>query len=301
MNSGLYALAGASATATAAAWANRLLEPMTKVSKVYFGLSRWLAALGPAGPRLRPGRGQLAGAGPAAWAGRATGRGRSAPEPAADCRHAVVRWPRVVTVSSARRGAAGRRSAWSARCVSSCARRGRRARARRGAGASGWVDGDGDPHLAAELGAKRLGEHGAQPVLDLTSRANSFGPAMSTVSPTTATGCAGRRCCAVVGGRRSSRTAAGRRSASGRLVAPRVFAVVTAGVASSVARTVCGAPLGSSPVVPPRVGTVSTGCASDTRVHMRLSHRVWYCGSRRGAPDAETRPAGRSGTGASRS
>ena len=40
MNSGLYALAGDSATATAAAWANRLDEPMTNVSKVYFGLSR---------------------------------------------------------------------------------------------------------------------------------------------------------------------------------------------------------------------------------------------------------------------
>src|SRR6478735_5505146 len=40
MNSGLYALAGASATATAAAWAKRLLEPMTKVSKVYLGFSR---------------------------------------------------------------------------------------------------------------------------------------------------------------------------------------------------------------------------------------------------------------------
>ncbi|GGK61078.1 hypothetical protein Ppa06_24970 [Planomonospora parontospora subsp. parontospora] len=40
MNSGLYALAGASATATAAAYAKRLLEPMTKVSKVYFGFSR---------------------------------------------------------------------------------------------------------------------------------------------------------------------------------------------------------------------------------------------------------------------
>jgi hypothetical protein len=39
MNSGLYAFAGASATATAAAWAKRLLEPMTKVSNVYFGLS----------------------------------------------------------------------------------------------------------------------------------------------------------------------------------------------------------------------------------------------------------------------
>src|SRR6185369_14510601 len=40
MNSGLYALAGDSATATAAAWANRFDEPMTNVSKVYFGLSR---------------------------------------------------------------------------------------------------------------------------------------------------------------------------------------------------------------------------------------------------------------------
>ena len=40
MNSGLYALAGASATATAAACANRLPEPMTNVSKVYFGFSR---------------------------------------------------------------------------------------------------------------------------------------------------------------------------------------------------------------------------------------------------------------------
>ena len=40
MNSGLYAFAGDSATATAAAWANRLDEPMTNVSNVYFGLSR---------------------------------------------------------------------------------------------------------------------------------------------------------------------------------------------------------------------------------------------------------------------
>ena len=40
MNSGLYAFAGASATATAAAWAKRLEEPMTKVSKMYFGLRR---------------------------------------------------------------------------------------------------------------------------------------------------------------------------------------------------------------------------------------------------------------------
>ena len=40
MNSGLYALAGASATATAAAWANRFDWPMTKLSKVYLGLRR---------------------------------------------------------------------------------------------------------------------------------------------------------------------------------------------------------------------------------------------------------------------
>src|SRR5580704_13167226 len=48
MNRGLYALAGASATATAAAWANRLLEPMTNVSNVYFELSRAAAGRGAA-------------------------------------------------------------------------------------------------------------------------------------------------------------------------------------------------------------------------------------------------------------
>src|SRR4051794_18561102 len=40
MNSGLYAFAGDSATATEAACANRFDEPMTNVSKVYFGFSR---------------------------------------------------------------------------------------------------------------------------------------------------------------------------------------------------------------------------------------------------------------------
>src|SRR4051794_3342125 len=38
MNNGLYDWAGASATASAAAWAKRLLPPMTKTSKVYRGL-----------------------------------------------------------------------------------------------------------------------------------------------------------------------------------------------------------------------------------------------------------------------
>src|SRR5690625_6813456 len=40
MNSGLYALAGASATATAAACAKRFEEPMTNASKWYLGLTR---------------------------------------------------------------------------------------------------------------------------------------------------------------------------------------------------------------------------------------------------------------------
>src|SRR5918993_590194 len=39
MKSGLYACAGASATASAAAWAKRLDDPMTNRSNVYFGLS----------------------------------------------------------------------------------------------------------------------------------------------------------------------------------------------------------------------------------------------------------------------
>src|SRR5215203_1637611 len=40
MVSGLYDLPGFSATAIAAAWAKRFDPPMTKVSKVYLGLSR---------------------------------------------------------------------------------------------------------------------------------------------------------------------------------------------------------------------------------------------------------------------
>src|SRR5918994_1727807 len=50
MKSGLYACAGASATASAAAWAKRFDEPITKESKVYFGFR-------PSAPRgaLEPG------------------------------------------------------------------------------------------------------------------------------------------------------------------------------------------------------------------------------------------------------
>src|SRR5262245_31907601 len=49
MNNGLYARAGASATATAAACANRLDAPITNVSNVYFSLSRVLEVCGCAG------------------------------------------------------------------------------------------------------------------------------------------------------------------------------------------------------------------------------------------------------------
>ena len=73
MNRGLYALAGASATATAAACANRLEAPMTKVSKRYFGFSRAVRLTG-AG-RRRGLRAQRSGS--AARAG--TGRRGAAP------------------------------------------------------------------------------------------------------------------------------------------------------------------------------------------------------------------------------
>src|SRR4029453_1963518 len=55
MNSGLYAFAGDSATATEAACANRFDEPMTNVSNVYLGLSRLPPlSTGAAAPRLSP-------------------------------------------------------------------------------------------------------------------------------------------------------------------------------------------------------------------------------------------------------
>src|SRR3954453_16525984 len=77
MNSGLYARAGASATATAAAWANRLLLPMTKLSKTYLEFRP-----GWAGPPRAGEEGRGAAAAPPAGGGGARqereGKGRGA-------------------------------------------------------------------------------------------------------------------------------------------------------------------------------------------------------------------------------
>ena len=75
MKSGLYACAGASATASAAAWAKRFDEPITKRSNVYFGFrpdSRPLR--GAAAWRRRDLRGAGLGDGRAASARSLAGR-----------------------------------------------------------------------------------------------------------------------------------------------------------------------------------------------------------------------------------
>ena len=153
MNSGLYALAGDSATATAAAWANRLDEPMTNVSNVYFGLSR-LPPLSASGAPLRrssPGAGPLT-------AGRAAGLGLLGERrcrrrgPASD---AVPECPVRSAVRPARvgrrgrpggRAVAGGRRLARRRCVAGCCRaaepRVRRAAAGGGGGTAGcWYCG----------------------------------------------------------------------------------------------------------------------------------------------------------------
>src|SRR5712691_11391921 len=72
MNSGLYACAGASATASAAAWAKRFEEPITKESNVYRGLI-------PPGSGRGSGGGSVAGGG-TGWDSRTASRSRrSAP------------------------------------------------------------------------------------------------------------------------------------------------------------------------------------------------------------------------------
>src|ERR1035438_8671452 len=95
MNSGLYALAGASATATAAACAKRLLEPITNVSKVYLGLSR--AWVGRGVPPPGAGAGWVSGVAPFTGAGRfkrpgpVEGRDRAAPAVRRGGRQSILR------------------------------------------------------------------------------------------------------------------------------------------------------------------------------------------------------------------
>src|SRR6202012_1150137 len=123
MNSGLYAFAGASATATAAAWANRLLDPMTNVSNVYFGFSRAPpgrgaadapeppATLAPSGASVssnsrRPGPSKPEGPGTSSGGrvGASPSAGPAAPAPSAEAGGGTVRtgW---ATVAAAGRGA----------------------------------------------------------------------------------------------------------------------------------------------------------------------------------------------------
>src|SRR5919197_2480626 len=91
MNNGLYALAGASATATAAACEKRLLDPMTNVSKVYLGFSRASSTVDrrpsapPRGPPSAP---------PPGWGSCHGAGGGSGP------------WPGAALRSASRRGSA---------------------------------------------------------------------------------------------------------------------------------------------------------------------------------------------------
>src|SRR3954467_13422054 len=68
MKSGLYACAGASATASAAAWAKRFDEPITKESNVYLGLI-------PPGSAAGSGGGRAGGAGGRGGGGGGVGGG----------------------------------------------------------------------------------------------------------------------------------------------------------------------------------------------------------------------------------
>src|SRR5437764_2047561 len=72
MKSGLYACAGASATASAAAWAKRFEEPMTNESKVYF-------ALRPPSPCLRLGSAEEAATVSRGWSATVSRMRRSCP------------------------------------------------------------------------------------------------------------------------------------------------------------------------------------------------------------------------------
>ena len=173
MNSGLYALAGASATATAAACANRLLEPMTNVSKVYFEFSRVPPSLGAGG--IAPGVSGTA----LVW------RVSPAPLPCMPpcippCNPSCI----PPSCAGCACGLTGR-GPWSASAACPPASPCSPTPCRRGAGGSGApgpgpgpartrhrglrrrVDGDGELDVAAELLGQRLGDQGAQPGLQL--------------------------------------------------------------------------------------------------------------------------------------
>ena len=133
MNSGLYALAGASATATAAACANRLDDPMTNVSKVYFGFSRAGSTSLPRLGRLDRSTMLLAAVGPPVPAGA---RQRVGP---------VVRSNRRRRLRDLGR---------------------RRFDAPRSSPSGRRLDGDRDPDLPAVGGRQRAGDDRAEPALE---------------------------------------------------------------------------------------------------------------------------------------
>ena len=179
-------MAGASATATAAAWANRLLAPMTKVSKVYFGLSRvsstcsgsWLPGRGRRAPGTwtRPGMPSRSGRGGSGSGG--AGVTASAVElvltdvEVVDLA-AAVGDPQVVAASS-------------------------EAVSRAGAVGQGGVDGDGEPHVAAELACRGSAVTRSRSRVSTMSLVKSLGTAMRAVSSSRPTSRASERkalCC----------------------------------------------------------------------------------------------------------
>src|SRR5689334_1016239 len=102
MNNGLYALAGDSATATAAACAKRFDDPMTKVSNMYFGFSRLPSGVA-AGVRRssRPVPAPDRGGGTGAESGIAGGRYLGLPYPSTDATVPAAPSPAVVPGSLA--------------------------------------------------------------------------------------------------------------------------------------------------------------------------------------------------------
>src|SRR5918995_4020498 len=94
MNSGLYAWAGPSATASAAAWAKRFDDPMMKRSNVYFGFSgdSWTSryARSLSWSRSREVAGSLRGGAGAGCAGAT-----EAPDHSPTANETSSSWPRV--------------------------------------------------------------------------------------------------------------------------------------------------------------------------------------------------------------